>query len=58
MLKSILVIGTGIAIGMCMYKKKQKNSKSFNTDSDTDSVISKDNAKNQDDGSVDNAVQV
>ncbi|EKU38268.1 hypothetical protein OD757_10135 [Acinetobacter sp. AYS6] len=58
MLKSILVIGTGIAIGMCMYKKKQKNSKSFNTDSDTDSVISKDSAKNQDDGSVDNAVQV
>lgn len=58
MLKSILVIGTGIAIGMCMYKKKQKNSKSFNTDSDTDSVISKDSAKNQDDSSVDNAVQV
>ncbi len=24
MLKSILVLGTGIAIGMCMYKKKQK----------------------------------
>ncbi len=22
MLKSILVLGTGIAIGMCMYKKK------------------------------------
>ncbi|WP_454666626.1 hypothetical protein [Acinetobacter calcoaceticus] len=58
MLKSILVIGTGIAIGMCMYKKKQKNSKSFNTDNDTASVISKDSAKNQDDGSVDNAVQV
>lgn len=58
MLKSILVIGTGIAIGMCMYKKKQKNSKSFNTDSDTDSVTSQDSAKNQDDGSVDNAVQV
>ncbi|MBJ9721665.1 hypothetical protein I5515_07580 [Acinetobacter calcoaceticus] len=58
MLKSILVIGTGIAIGMCMYKKKQKNSKSFNTDSDTDSVISKDSAKNQDGGSLDNAVQV
>ena len=58
MLKSILVIGTGIAIGMCVYKKKQKNSKSFNTDSDTDSVISKDSAKNQDDGQLDNAVQV
>ena len=58
MLKSILVIGTGIAIGMCMYKKKQKNSKSFNTDSDTDSVISKDSAKNQDDGQLDNAVKV
>jgi hypothetical protein len=24
MLKSILVLGTGIAIGMCVYKKKQK----------------------------------
>ena len=58
MLKSIIVIGTGIAIGMCMYKKKQKNSKSFSTDHDTDSVISKDSAKNQDDGSLDNAVQV
>ncbi|MBD0449063.1 hypothetical protein [Acinetobacter baumannii] len=45
MLKSILVLGTGIAIGMCMYKKKQKNSKSFSTDSDTDSLISKDNNK-------------
>ncbi|RIW93206.1 hypothetical protein, partial [Acinetobacter baumannii] len=43
MLKSILVVGTGIAIGMCMYKKKQKNSKSFSTDSNTDSLISKDN---------------
>ncbi len=51
-------IGTGIAIGMCMYKKKQKNSKSFTTDSDTDSLISKDTAKNKDDGSLDNAVQV
>ncbi|MGB8808030.1 MAG: hypothetical protein WCD17_01490 [Acinetobacter calcoaceticus] len=58
MLKSIIVLGTGIAIGMCMYKKKQKNSKSFNTDSDTDSVISKDSAKNQDDGQLDNAVKV
>ena len=58
MLKSIIVLGTGIAIGMCVYKKKQKNSKSFNTDSDTDSVISKDSAKNQDDGQLDNAVQV
>ncbi|CAI3099502.1 hypothetical protein Acal01_00160 [Acinetobacter calcoaceticus] len=58
MLKSIIVLGTGIAIGMCVYKKKQKNSKSFNTDSDTDSVISKDSAKNQDDGQLDNAVKV
>lgn len=58
MLKSIIVLGTGIAIGMCMYKKKQKNSKSFTTDSDTDSLISKDIAKNKDDGSLDNAVQV
>ncbi|MEO4185961.1 hypothetical protein ABH305_08875 [Acinetobacter pittii] len=41
-----------------MYKKKQKNSKSFTTDSDTDSFISKDTAKNKDDGSLDNAVQV
>ncbi|RZH00451.1 hypothetical protein EXE03_00230 [Acinetobacter pittii] len=51
-------MGTGIAIGMCMYKKKQKNSKSFTTDSDTDSLISKDTAKNKDDVSLDNAVQV
>ncbi|MDE4039605.1 hypothetical protein [Acinetobacter pittii] len=58
MLKSIIVLGTGIAIGMCMYKKKQKNSKSFTTDSDTDSLISKDTAKNKHDGSLDNAVQV
>ncbi|MCU4431232.1 hypothetical protein KTI56_05165 [Acinetobacter pittii] len=58
MLKSIIVLGTGIAIGMCMYKKKQKNSKNFTTDSDTDSLISKDTAKNKDDGSLDNAVQV
>ena len=58
MLKSIIVLGTGIAIGMCMYKKKQKNSKSFTTDSDTDSLISKDTAKNKDDGSLDNIVQV
>jgi len=58
MLKSIIVLGTGIAIGMCVYKKKQKNSKSFNTDSDTDSVISKDTAKNQDDVQLDNAVKV
>lgn len=58
MLKSIIVLGTGIAIGMCMYKKKQKNSKSFTTDNDTDSLISKDTAKNKDDGSLDNAVQV
>lgn len=58
MLKSIIVLGTGIAIGMCVYKKKQKNSKSFNTDSDTDSVISKDSAKNQDDGQLDNAIKV
>lgn len=58
MLKSIIVLGTGIAIGMCVYKKKQKDSKSFNTDSDTDSVISKDSAKNQDDGQLDNAVKV
>ncbi|MDP9802384.1 hypothetical protein [Acinetobacter calcoaceticus] len=58
MLKSIIVLGTGIAIGMCVYKKKQKNSKSFSTDSDTDSVISKDSAKNQDDGQLDNAVKV
>lgn len=58
MLKSIIVLGTGIAIGMCMYKKKQKNSKSFTTDSDTDSLINKDTAKNKDDGSLDNAVQV
>lgn len=58
MLKSIIVLGTGIAIGMCVYKKKQKNSRSFNTDSDTDSVISKDSAKNQDDGQLDNAVKV
>lgn len=58
MLKSIIVLGTGIAIGMCMYKKKQKNSKSFTTDSDTDSLTSKDTAKNKDDGSLDNAVQV
>lgn len=58
MLKSIIVLGTGIAIGMCVYKKKQKNSKSFNTDSDTDSVIGKDSAKNQDDGQLDNAVKV
>ncbi|MDO7197007.1 hypothetical protein Q5M44_05580 [Acinetobacter pittii] len=58
MLKSIIVLGTGIAIGMCMYKKKQKNNKSFTTDSDTDSLISKDTAKNKDDGSLDNAVQV
>jgi len=57
MLKSNLVLGTGIAIGMCMYKKKQKNSKSFSTDSDTDSLISKDN-KSKDDNSLDNAVQV
>ena len=42
-----------------MYlQKKQKNSKSFTTDSDTDSLISKDTAKNKDDGSLDNAVQV
>lgn len=58
MLKSIIVLGTGIAIGMCVYKKKQKNSKSFSTDSDTDSVMSKDSAKNQDDGQLDNAVKV
>ncbi|MHC0019003.1 hypothetical protein ACW2B4_14740 [Acinetobacter pittii] len=58
MLKSIIVLGTGIAIGMCVYKKKQKNSKSFTTDSDTDSLISKDTAKNKDDGSLDNTVQV
>ncbi|MDC4318657.1 hypothetical protein NQ643_18845 [Acinetobacter baumannii] len=58
MLKSILVLGTGIAIGMCMYKKKQKNIKSFSTDSDTDSLISKDNNKSKDDNSLDNAVQV
>ncbi|WP_447512468.1 hypothetical protein [Acinetobacter pittii] len=58
MLKSIIVLGTGIAIGMCMYKKKQKNSKSFTKDSDTGSLISKDTAKNKDDGSLDNAVQV
>ncbi|MDC4549200.1 hypothetical protein OHV46_17460, partial [Acinetobacter baumannii] len=58
MLKSILVLGTGIAIGMCMYKKKQKNSKSFSTDSDTDSLISKDNNKSKDDNSLDSAVQV
>ncbi|ENU41800.1 MULTISPECIES: hypothetical protein [Acinetobacter calcoaceticus/baumannii complex] len=58
MLKSILVLGTGIAIGMCMYKKKQKNSKSFSTGSDTDSLINKDNNKIKDDGSLDNAVQV
>lgn len=58
MLKSIIVLGTGIAIGMCMYKKKQKNSKSFTTDSDTDSLISKDTSKNKDDSSLDNAVQV
>ncbi|UGQ31588.1 hypothetical protein [Acinetobacter calcoaceticus] len=58
MLKSIIVLGTGIAIGMCVYKKKQKNSKSFSTDSDTDSVIGKDSAKNQDDGQLDNAVKV
>lgn len=58
MLKSIIVLGTGIAIGMCMYKKKQKNSKSFTTDSDTDSLISKDTPKNKDNGSLDNAVQV
>ncbi|WP_151799901.1 hypothetical protein [Acinetobacter nosocomialis] len=58
MLKSILVLGTGIAIGMCVYKKKQKNSKSFSTDSDTGSLISKDNNKNKDDSSLDNAVQV
>ncbi|EPF6143509.1 hypothetical protein LJQ30_000735 [Acinetobacter baumannii] len=58
MLKSILVLGTGIAIGMCMYKKKQKNSKNFSTDSDTDSLISKDNNKSKDDNSLDNAVQV
>ncbi|WP_213067325.1 hypothetical protein [Acinetobacter pittii] len=58
MLKSIIVLGTGIAIGMCMYKKKQKNSKSFTTDSDTDLLISKDTAKNKDDDSLDNAVQV
>ncbi|TDH90492.1 hypothetical protein DWA15_16610, partial [Acinetobacter baumannii] len=44
--------------GMCMYKKKQKNSKSFSTDSDTDSLISKDNNKSKDDNSLDNAVQV
>lgn len=58
MLKSIIVLGTGIAIGMCMYKKKQKNSKSFNTDSDNDTLMSKDTAKNKDDSSLDNAVQV
>ncbi len=58
MLKSIIVLGTGIAIGMCMYKKKQKNSKSFNTDNDTDTLMSKDTAKNKDDSSLDNAVQV
>ncbi|MEO4079500.1 MULTISPECIES: hypothetical protein [Acinetobacter] len=58
MLKSIIVLGTGIAIGMCMYKKKQKNIKSFNRDNDTDSVISKDSAKDKDDGSLDNAVHV
>ncbi|WP_171498661.1 hypothetical protein [Acinetobacter oleivorans] len=58
MLKSILVIGTGIAIGMCVYKKKQKNSKSFNTDRDSDSVTSKDSVQNQDNGSIDNVVQV
>ncbi|PJF03214.1 hypothetical protein [Acinetobacter seifertii] len=58
MLKSILVLGTGIAIGMCMYKKKQKNSKSLSTGSDTDSLINKDNNKVKDDGSLDNAVQV
>ncbi|MFW2743246.1 hypothetical protein ACN6QN_19470, partial [Acinetobacter baumannii] len=55
MLKSILVLGTGIAIGMCMYKKKQKNSKSFSTASDTDSLISKDNNKSKDDNSLDSA---
>ncbi|EOQ72660.1 hypothetical protein [Acinetobacter lactucae] len=58
MLKSIIVLGTGIAIGMCMHKKKQKDSKSFNTHSDSDSLISKDAAKNKDDTSLDNAVQV
>ena len=58
MLKSILVLGTGIAIGMCVYKKKQKNSKSFSTDSDNDTLISKDINKNKDDSSLDNAVQV
>ncbi|WP_447511336.1 hypothetical protein [Acinetobacter geminorum] len=41
-----------------MYKKKQKNSKSFNRDNDTDSVISKDSTKDKDDGSLDNAVHV
>ncbi len=46
MLKSILVLGTDIAIGMCMYKKKQKNSKSLYS-SDTDSLISKDNNKSK-----------
>ncbi|NUF35923.1 hypothetical protein HUN19_18230 [Acinetobacter oleivorans] len=51
-------MGTGIAIGMCVYKKKQKNSKSFNTNHDSDSVTSKDRVQNQDDGSIDNAVQV
>ena len=39
-------------------QEKAKNSKSFTTDSDTDSLISKDTAKNKDDGSLDNAVQV
>ncbi|NUF17432.1 hypothetical protein [Acinetobacter lactucae] len=58
MLKSIIVLGTGIAIGMCVYKKKQKDSKSFNTHSDSDSLISKDTPKNKDDGSLDNAAQV
>lgn len=58
MLKSIIVLGTGIAIGMCVYKKKQKDSKSFNTHSDSDSLISKDTPKNNDDGSLDNAAQV
>ncbi|QNW99887.1 hypothetical protein IC797_09165 [Acinetobacter seifertii] len=39
-------------------RKKQKNSKSFSTGSDTDSLINKDNNKVKDDGLLDNAVQV
>jgi hypothetical protein len=39
-------------------QEEAKNSKSFSTDSDTDTLISKDNNKNKDDSSLDNAVQV